>query len=450
MSENLNAELDKLRIDRGRKRPPHRGPWKLLFFALILIGGIAGFSLIKAQMPVPVEVVSPEVEVVKGSGTYPILTASGYVVPRDSISVSSKLIGRVKDIYVDRGDQVKAGDVLLRLEDDEQQAQLKLAEAQLTAAKARLAELEAGSRPEEVAAAAAAVESARATLTNTKQERDRLAQLRERNVSSQQEYDRALAAYAVALAQLNSEQKRYDLVKEGPRREVIDAARAAVGQAEANVLYAKTQLDYTVIKAPISGTILDKVAERGELLTNINVGTSTGVKSSAVSMANLKDLQIEIDLNESDLNKVHLQQSAEIRLDSAPDRVFMGKVDEIAPQADRQKGTVQVKVALLNPDETVRPEVNSRVTFLEKQTATSQSANDKRIWVPQAVIHTTPEGPTVFLVINGKAEQRNIRTGVSAEKGVLVRDGLNGNEQIIAAPTKDLKSSQSVKISKKG
>lgn len=128
----------------------------------------------------------------------------------------------------------------------------------------------------------------------------------------------------------------------GPRAEQIQAAEAQLKEAEANRELAKTELEYTVIKAPVDGTILEKLAETGELVTNTNFGGTRGAKSSVVSMANLKDLQVEVDLNESELPKVRLGQATEIRLDLNPNHVYEGEVDEISPQADRLKGTIDL------------------------------------------------------------------------------------------------------------
>jgi len=442
---NLDSELTKLKIDKSRKKRRRRGPWKKILLVLVVIGFFVGWSEFKKRMPVEVEVVRPVVEKVESSAMFPVLTAGGYVIPRDSIDVSSKIVGRVEEIYVDRGDKVKAGDVLLKLEDDEQRAQLALAEAQVNAAKAQLSELQTGSRPEEIAAARAGLASAEATLKNASNDWERLRALTRNNAVSQQELDRAKASYRVAEANAESARKNLELIEKGPRIEQIEAAQAVLKQAEASLDLAKTQLDYTVIRAPIDWTILEKVAERGELLTNINVGGSRGVQSSAVLMADLTDLQVEIDLNETELAKVRPDQATEIRLDSAPDKVYEGKVDEIAPQADRQKATVQVKVDFLNPDEQVRPEVNARVTFMEERKAASLAAGDVRVWIPRSVIIQDESGQHVLVVIEGRAELRTIQAGVEGEKGVLVREGLGGNELIIAS-TEGIAPEKKVKV----
>jgi HlyD family secretion protein len=364
-----------------------------------------------------------------------MVTASGYVVPRHKIEVSSKILGRVKEILVQRGDKVQEGDVLLRIEDEEYQAQVRSAEATVGALRARADELKAGSRPQEIAAAQATVISAQATLRNAEEDYKRSESLANEGVGSEQDSDRAKAARDVAKAQLNSSQKNAELVKVGPRREVIDAAEAQLREAEANLEYIKTALANTVLKAPITGTILEKLAEQGELVTNTNFGGTRGAKSSVVTMADLSDLQVEVDVNQADLSKVKTGQKTEIRLDSNPDRVYSGLVDEISPQADRQKGTVQVKVRVVDPDDGVRTEVNARVTFLgDAPTPAEGAAAKPRLWIPKAAVVQGAEGATVYTVAGDKAVPVRVKLGTEAEKGVEAVEGLNGDETLIVSP----------------
>ena len=138
-------------------------------------------------------------------------------------------------------------------------------------------------------------------------------------------------------------------------------------QAEANLAYAKTQLDFTVIRAPIDGTVMDEPAKKGELVTNSNFGGDRGAKSAVASLADLTDLQVELDVNENDLPRVRLGQPCIIRLDSDPENPLEGVVDEIAPEADRQQATVEVKVGIKMTDRRVRPELNARVNELNAE-----------------------------------------------------------------------------------
>lgn len=437
-TSNLDTELSKLRIDRNRKRP-RKGQFTRIALALVALAacGVGYVYYTKLNAPIEVKVAKAVREETAGASRgSAILTAGGYVIPRKNIEVSSQIVGRVKEIHIDRGDQVKAGDVLMELVDDEQQAQVRRAEAQLGMAESQLAELRAGSRPEEKAAARAEVASAEANLDWARVELDRMEDLFAKQIVSKQELDKARTAHDVAAAELKSSQKRAELVEAGPRQEEILTAESRLREAEANLSYAKTQLDYTIIRAPIDGTILEKVAEKGELVTNTNFGGTRGAKSSVVSMANLKDLQVELDLNENDLHKVRLGQKCEVRLDSNADLVITGEVDEIAPQADRQKATVQVKVRLIDPDPSVRAEVNARVTFLEEAPPPAQSGEpaQPRVYVPGTALIMSDTGSFVYIAAGGTAVQRKVETGLSGEKGVEIKSGLAGNEELIIEP----------------
>lgn len=429
---DLSRELGKLHIDRARKRPARR-LWRwLAALAVLAAGGGAWLYYAAGHNAVMVTVVLAAADSNR-DGPIPVLTAGGYIIPRKEVEVSSKIIGRIVEMDVVEGRKVKEGDVLLRIDDEEYQAQVDAATGQLAAAQARLAELQAGSRPEEIEAARAAVESAQATLDGRKQDLDRIEALAKERVVARQELDRTRTAYDVALAVLNEARKRYELVRKGPRREEIDAAEAAVRAAFGNLAYARTQLAYTVLRAPITGTILEKLADKGELVTNINFGGTRGAKSSVVTMADLTDLQVEIDLSENDVGKVRAGQRCQIRLDSHPDEPMDGKVDEIAPMADRQKATVRVKVAIERPRDFVRPEVNARVTFL-RDPDPAERAVAERIWVPNAALLDRPGGKFVFIAQDGTAVARRVTVGGAGEKGVAVVAGLKGGERVIVEP----------------
>lgn len=444
-ADTLKDDLNKLKIERVRKRAP-RLRWlrKLIVVVVLAAAAFAGLQYKQQHTAVEVHTMRAEIEQLSPAGEAPMLTASGYVIPRRRINVGSKIIGRVKELYIDRGSKVKAGDVLVQIEDDEYQAQVKQAEAAVANAEAHLAQLRTGSRPQEKTAAKAQVDSAAAALQNAKRERDRLITLRDEGVISQQEFDKVQMQYEMNDAALTAAKKQSELVNIGPRSEEITAGEAQVRVARANLEYAKTQLDYTVIKAPIDGTILQKVAEKGEMLTNTDFGGTGGAKSAAVSMANLSDLQVEIDLNENQLGKARMGQVCEIELDSLPGQKFKGIVDEFAPQADRQKGTVQLKVKIENPTEQIRPEMNALVTFMEKVPAAEGGA--PRVWISKAAVKKAGGKDIVYVVENGMAREQAITLGEEGPRGVRVSSGLSGGETLVADPPSSLRPGGKVKV----
>jgi HlyD family secretion protein len=228
----------------------------------------------------------------------------------------------------------------------------------------------------------------------------------------------------------------------GPRKEQIQACEARLEQARAELKYAGTMLGYTEIRAPIDGVILEKLAEQGELVTNTNFGGTRGAKSSVVSMADLNCLKIESDLNESDVSKVHLEQKCDVQLDSRPGKSYEGVVDEVSPQADRQKGTVQTKIRLIDPDGAIKTEVNARVTFLAPLAG---SGTKPRMWVPRNALLTGPGGPAVYTVTAGLATPKPVKSGDESDRGVEIAGGLDGTEVLILEPAGRIKPGQRVR-----
>ncbi len=442
--ENLDERLQKLRIDRTRKQPRRsKSRWIKLVLVLAVAGAAGGFGYQKWTAPMLVRTAPLEREAANGQGT-PVVTATGYVVPRNKIEVSSKVIGRVKEIQVERGALVKQDDVLLTLEDEEFRARSRAAEAQAAALEARLAELRAGSRPQEIAAAQAAAAAALATRDNAEREVSRVEALDTKGMVSKQELDRARTALNVAEANLKAQRKSAELVELGPRAETIAAAEAQWNAARAELEYAQTELSYTVIRAPIYGTILEKLAERGELVTNMNFGGTRGAKSSLLSMADLSDLQVEVDINEGDLSKVHLGQKTQIRIDANPSGAYLGEVDEIAPQADRQKGSVQVKVRVDNPDAFVKTELNARVTFLEASPEGGAESAKPHLWLPAASVTQRAGRSVVFAIVSGKAVEKEITLGAQSERGMELLEGLSETDTVILNPPETLVSGMAV------
>src|SRR5579875_3607799 len=160
--------------------------------------------------------------------------------------------------------------------------------------------------------------------------------------------DDAQSKYDGDIAKVASLQRTLDLSVLGPRKEEIDQIRGQIDQARGALDYAQTQLDNTVIKAPITGTILDRNVEKGEFITTGFVGDK-GAKGYIVTMADLNDLQVELDINESDFPKLGPNQKGIVTTDAYPDRKYQGVIEQVSPEADRAKATVQVKVRIQNP-----------------------------------------------------------------------------------------------------
>ncbi len=371
-----------------------------------------------------------------------VLSATGYIVAHHRIEANSKVTGRVAWIGVEKGDKVKEGQVLVRLEDQEFRAQFEQAKGAADAARAQLEELEHGSRPEEIQQAEHNLSEARATAVNDKSTLDRTRNLVAQGVLSQQALDDATAKYDASQQRVHSLQQSYQLAKLGPRAEEIARAKGSVEQAEGQAAYAREQLNATVIRAPITGTILDRSVEKGELLT----GQFASAARPVFALADLNDLQVELDIAQDDFARLSPKQKAIVTVDAFPDRKYNGQIAEVSPEANRQKATVQVKVQVLNPDAYLRPEMNATAKFIADEPAKKATTSGPvGVFVPTNAVRDHDGKKIVFIAFKGKVLQREVRIIAPRSGGVLV-DGLNGGEDVVTAGPADLKDGDRIKI----
>ncbi|MGH9768198.1 MAG: efflux RND transporter periplasmic adaptor subunit, partial [Blastocatellia bacterium] len=452
----MDAEIKSLRIDRSAKQKngSGRGIWRWILFSLgvSFLFGAALFVYARLNTAVEVETMRVRAASTTSSGVggagVTILNATGYIIAAHKIELASKASGRVAWIGVEKGDRVKQGQTLVRLEDEEFRARLTEAQGELGMLKARLAALENGSRPEETARSQADMEQVRADLENARVTLDRTRALVEQGIMSKQTLDDAQSRYDAQVARFASFEKTHTLVRIGPRHEDIDAMRAQVKQAEGSLAFAQSQLENTVISAPISGVILERNVERGEFVTT-GFASDRGAKGYVVSLADLNDLQVELDINQNDFAKLGSRQPATITTDAYPDRKYQGEITEISPEANRQKATVQVKVKVVAPDEYLRPEMNASVAFQssekdggkpgEKREQSNQTLAAKPlITIPAAAMR---DG-AVFIIVDGKAVRRPVQVAGTSQQGATVSNGLIGGEDLIVNPPADLKDGQ--------
>lgn len=243
-----------------------------------------------------------------------ILTVSGYIVNRERIEVSPRFLGQVKWIGARKGDTVTNGQVLVLLDDAEQQARVKEAEGRLA--------------------------NARAGLDKAQIDYARVSKLIADKIETKQAEDDA--------------------------RIRLDSGRAQLREAQAALELDQTYLSWTVIRSSLDGVVLEKLADVGELVTPQSFGGTRGPSTALLAIADPKDLQVEIDLSEADLAKVFRNQKCKISPEAYPEKSYDGFVTEIAPEANRQKGTLQVKVQIKNPDEFLTPELSAKVDFISR------------------------------------------------------------------------------------
>ena len=369
----MREDLKALRIDRDQKKSGSRGPalWLILLMGLFL-GAVITFSTFQiyfSDNEVPAQSVAaadlnkvsrPEPPTVEAGE--PILMASGYIVPHHRIEVGSRIVGKISWVGVEKGDLVEKHQLLVKLDDSEFRAQHEQAVASRGTAAARLEELEAGTRPEEIERAAAEVERARADLRNAELEHRRLRALQDSGIISEQMLDDADSREDMARAAASVAEKSHRLAVLGPRQEEIDSSRAELERASATVRYWETQLALTEIRAPVSGTVLERVAEEGEM-----VSTSFAGGAVVVALADLADLQVELEISQSDFHHIDERNGCEMSPIAYPDRKYACAVVEIAPEANRQRATIQVKVQVLEPDAYLRPEMDAEITFFKPE-----------------------------------------------------------------------------------
>jgi HlyD family secretion protein len=446
-----HEDLQSLRIDRsghgaGNGEPP---AWARRYIvvgiAIVAVLSLSALTYRLFSRDVPeVEVTRASAESSDVGGT--VLSATGYIVAHHTINVNSKVTGRLAWIGVEKGDKVREGQVLVRLEDQEFRASYEQSKGALDNARAYLDELEHGSRPEEIQQAQHNLDEARATLVNDKLTLDRTKELAAGGVVSRQALDDATAKFDSDQQRVNSLEKASQLMKIGPRAEEIARARGSVAQAQGQLDYAKSQLDATVIRAPVTGTILDRTAEKGELITaQFASAAAGGPQGSVVSLADLNDIQVELDIAQADFARLGPKQKGIVTVDAYPDKKYNGEIAQISPEANRQKATVQVKVQVLNPDEYLRPEMNATVKFLADAQKSSTSTQPAGAFVPASALHDHDGKKVVFLAFDGKARMREVHVLSQRSDGFLV-DGLVGGESVISKGPQELKDGDTIKI----
>lgn len=392
-------DLSKLRIDRDTPAPGLRRALVrnlvLAGIAVVVIGGIVVFMRRGGATTVQVAVAAVTDGGSSAGAGAASVTANGYVVARTRASVSAKIPGRLAFLGVSEGSFVRRGDVIARLDNADYRAQVTQAEAGLA--------------------------SARAQLIEAQSDRDQLGRdvRRLRDIRTQN-------AALVSPHELESAESR---AAQGEAR--ANSAAARVDEADAGLRYAQASFDNTLIRAPFTGTVLRKEAEVGEVVApSVGGGLTRG---AVVTMADLTTLEVEVDVNEAYIARVKSDQGARITLDAYPDTSFRGSVRQVVPTADRQRATVQVKVAISDRDPRILPEMGARVDFLEPEAprATADAPAPRRIRVPVAAVRDVGGRATVWLVRDGRLESRSVDAGPSSGGFREIRTGLAGGELLL-------------------
>ena len=381
--------LDDLRIERRSEAKPSLKPGRWIAGAIFIAAVALVILWFNRPKPIEVQTVIAR-ELGGGKAERTVLNASGYVTARREATVSSKITGKVIEVLIEEGMQVKEGQVLARLDDTNTKASLLLAEAQLKSAQAALAET-------------------RVHIDDAEKELKRQAGLLKDKIATQADYDHAEAAALALKAKLEQQQ-------------------ADVTVAERTVATWQQQMDDTIIRAPFSGMVTSKNAQPGEMISPISAGggfTRTGI----CTIVDMESLEIEIDVNESYINRVQPAQPVEATLDAYPDWKIACKVIAIIPTADRQKSTVKVRVGFDKLDPRILPEMSVKVAFREAAGGGSPAAGSSAVAVPKGAVQQVDGRDVVLVVQNGRAERRAVTVRDSSGDELAITAGVIGGRK---------------------
>jgi len=384
-------DLSKLQIDRTGTRPTprRRRLWVWLAgLALLVVAGAAAFG---ARFAAPLEVEVATVATAFPTQALTLLNSTGYVVAQRKAAIASKATGRLEWLGVMEGSQVKAGDVIARLESRDVTAQRDQAAANVKVAQANL-------------------EQARAELADAQRAFKRSEELVAKKFIAESAHDAAIARFDKARAAVRSQE-------------------AAVGVARANLRVAEVALDQTLIRAPFEGVVLTRNANVGDNITPFSNAIDT--KGAVVAMADMSTLEVEADVAESSLAKIRVGQPCEIQLDAIPGERFPGVVNRIVPTVDRAKATVLVKVKFRQSDPRILPDMSAKVAFLEREPTAEER---KPVTAVQKVAVVNDDGGKVaYVVRDGTAIKTRLEVGPALGDLLEVR-GVKPGERVVTSP----------------
>jgi RND family efflux transporter MFP subunit len=397
--------LESLRLDADSDPRRYRdvsGGRRRLWLAAAVVAVFAA-ALAWRVLSAPVEVQTVLVDAPDGAEGGAVLNASGYVVARRLATVSSKVTGRITEVLFEEGAVVSEGQVLAKLDPSTGQAEYAVAASSLEAARRNLREIEVR------------LADARKTLARNRS-------LVERKLVSESVLDGSQAEVAALEARLS-------------------AADAEVGVARSRLALSQQGLDDLLIRAPFSGVVLSKDAQPGETVSPVSAGggfTRTGI----ATIVDMDSREIEVDVNEAYINRVHDEQRVEAVLDAYPDWTIAGRVISIVPTADRQKATVRVRIAFEALDPRILPDMGIKVRFLEEDSGREQVHPG----VPVAAVSRDGDAASVWVVRDGKVERRAVELGAIEGDRVAVLEGLRGGEAIVVGAPRRLRDGAAVEL----
>jgi len=397
--------LRELRIDRSAVEPSSRRPLWFALAAVVLLAVAGGVWFVMAgSRAVPVQAAVAQAMPATGTSAS-VLDATGYVTARRSATVSAQITGTLTAVLIEEGDHVEDGQILARLDDTAQRAQLAQAEAQLHAAQATLVQWQS-------------------QLEQARRDWKRADDMVGRKLVSQQAVEQAHTQVETLAAQVATQRKMIEL-------------------GEASVSAAQVQLGYCTVRAPFTGVVIAKAAQVGEIVSPLSAGggfTRTGVGT----IVDMDSLEIEVDVTESYINRVQPKQPAQAILDAYPDWKIPAHVIAIIPTADRGKATVKVRVAIEQKDPRILPDMGVRVSFLEEGKK-ADAPPPKGVLVPVAAIVQRAGKSAVFAIENDRARLTAVTPGPTYNDLRLV-EGIGPGTKVVRQPPAELADGAKVEI----
>jgi RND family efflux transporter MFP subunit len=401
----VDNDLSKLRIDKERisQRQGKKKRYILLSTVFLLVALLIILYLQGVLKPA-VEVQVAAVQKIYPAQTFTLLNASGYVVAQRKAAVASKITGRLVFMGVEEGNRVKKGEVIARLENDDAKAAVQRAMADVKVAHFN-------------------IDQSQAELDDALLDYNRKKGLVEKEIIPLSQFDAAEARYKKAKA-------------------VVAANRASLRASEAALKEAEVLLEYTIIRAPFDAVVLTKDADIGDIVTPI--GAAADAKAAVVTIADMDSLQVEVDVSESNIEQVKVGQPCEIQLDALPNDRFRGVVHMIVPTADRSKASILVKVAFLDRDPRILPEMSAKVAFLSRQVSADE---EKPLTALPSGAVVSRDGKTLaFVVRNNLAVETPVHLGRKLDSMVEILNGVEVGDQVATAPLDKIKNGVKVRV----
>ena len=387
------ADLSALKIDRQREERIKTRKWtKAIPWILVIAVLVVGYFIALDRLKQGKSVDTTKVRLIKGASAQATLSASGYVVAQRQSNVASKATGRLVFLSVGEGDKVLEGDIIARVESDDVRASLALAEANLDIALADSVDAASNFR--------------------------RNQQLYNNNLIDEAEFESYQAMYAKANA-------------------TVQARRASVRSAEISV-------DNTIIRAPFNGTVINKLAEIGDIVAPM--ASSASAAGAVVALADMASLEVEADVSEANIQKVSVAQPCEIVLDAYPEVRYTGYVKNIVPTANRASATIMSRIAFNRLDSLIYPEMSARVYFMNPDEKPVEVEEPSYLGLSLNAVMEDDRGSYVFYVEGNTARKKYIETGKTIGRTIEILGGLEDGDEVVLTPPSSLEDGDKIEL----